>query len=337
MLTYTCNNFILLHKTIAIQMSDEYCVEVRNALTSSVQKNLSDAVLLSGGLDSSIITGIASKFVDLTGITITYKDAPDVAYAKIIAEKHSVTHLIKHLAEEEVSDAIENVIRIMETFDPMEIRNTSVIYVSLKEIKNNGFDSVMTGDGGDELFAGYNYMRRMDMSNLESELQRLWKTMRFSAIAIGDELGITVKTPYLDQEFIELAKRIPLNLKIMEQDGVKWGKWILRHCFEDYVTREVAWRAKMPLEEGAGISAFARRFDSSVMDDYFAERVKYYASHDSVRIRDKEHLYYYTIYRKFFDMPKSNECESRCPDCKGYVEKDSRFCRTCGSFPIKPI
>lgn len=318
-------------------MLEGRCIELRAALEASVQRNLCNAVLLSGGLDSSIIASIAAKLINLTGITVAYENAPDLIYARIIAEKYSIRHLIKHLTAQEADDAIENVIRIMKTFDPMEIRNTSVLYASLQELKHNGFDSVMTGDGGDELFVGYNYMMRLDAEKLESELQKLWNAMHFSSIAIGRELGISVKTPYLDKEFLEFSKRIPGEVKIRRQSGTSYGKWILRSCFEDSVTKDVAWRKKMPLEEGAGLDVFAKRFNSTLSDGDFAEKIKYYSSHDSVRIRDKEHLHYYTIYRKFFDAPKGRKCEYRCPDCMGCVNNDSRFCKTCGAFPIKPI
>ncbi|MEE8132005.1 MAG: asparagine synthase-related protein [Nitrososphaerales archaeon] len=313
------------------------CVELRDALTRSVQRNLSNAMLLSGGLDSSIIASIATKFTNLTGITTVYENAPDLMYANIIAEKYPIRHLVKHLTMEDTNNVIENVVRIMKSFDPMEIRNTSVIYSSLKELKDNGFNSIMTGDGGDELFVGYIYMLKLEVGKLESELKKLWHTMNFSSIIVGKELVINVKTPYLDKEFLEFAKRIPIKFKIREQDGTKVGKWILRGCFEDCVTKDVAWRKKMPLEVGAGINVFAEHFNSTISDGYYLEKIKYYASHDLVRIRDKEHLYYYKIYRQFFDAPKSEEGESRCPSCIGCVRGNSRFCRTCGAFPITPI
>jgi len=320
-----------------VSVSDSKCAELRDALTASVQRNLSSAVLLSGGLDSSILASIVSKFIDLTGITVTYNNAPDLRYAQIIAEKYSIKHLIKHLTIADIEDAIENVIRIMRSFDPMEVRNTMVVYSSMNTLKQNGFNSVMTGDGGDELFVGYNYLLRLEEYKLEDELNKLWAIMHFSSAAIGRELGINVKSPYLDREFIEFAKKIPISLKVREHNGARWGKWILRSCFQDEITMEIAWRPKMPLEQGAGTSVLTQRFNSSVSDDDFNDKVKRYTQQDSVKIRDKEHLQYYEVYRKFFDAPKESNCEARCPDCQGCVRKDSRFCNTCGAFPIKPI
>lgn len=318
-------------------MSDNRCAELRDALAASVQRNLSGAVLLSGGLDSSILASIGSKFVDLAGITVTYNNAPDLMYARIIAEKYQIKHLIRHLAIADMEDAIENVIRIMQSFDPMEVRNTIVVYSSINVLKQNGFNSVMTGDGGDELFVGYNYLLRLEGDRLEDELNKLWTIMHFSSTVIGKELGVSVKSPYLDSKFIEFAEKIPISFKVREQNGARWGKWILRICFQDEITMDVAWRPKMPLEQGAGTSALTQHFNSSVGKDDFNSKVKRYAQQDSVKIRDKEHLHYYEVYRKFFNAPKENNCEARCPNCQGCVRKDSRFCRTCGAFQIVPL
>jgi len=318
-------------------MSDNICCELRDALTASVKRNLSNAVLLSGGLDSSILASIASKFVKLTGITVTYNNAPDLQFAKTIAEKHSIKHLIKHLTTHDLEDAVKKVIMIMHSFDPMEVRNTAVLYSSISTLKQNGFTSVMTGDGGDELFAGYNYLLRLDEKKLNDELNRLWKIMHFSSTVIGQELGVSVKCPYLDREFIEVAKLIPVSLKVREQNGTRLGKWILRACFQDGITTDIAWRTKMPLEQGSGTSVLTQHFNSSTSDDNFNSKVKHYAQHDSVKVRNKEHLHYYEVYKEFFDPPKESDCEFRCPDCHGCVKKDSRFCNTCGAFPIKPI
>jgi len=320
-------------------MDNDKCIELREALTASIQRNLSDAVLLSGGLDSSIIASVASKFVDLTGITVTYNSAPDLRFAKIIADKYSIKHMIKHLTIQELENAVENVIMIMHSFDPMEIRNTAVLYSSIHMLKQNGFGSVMTGDGGDELFAGYNYLLRLDEKKLDDELNRLWKIMHFSSTVMGQELGVNVKCPYLDREFIEVAKKIPVSLKVREQNGTRCGKWILRLCFQDEITTEIAWRTKMPLEQGSGTSSLTQHLNSSISDDEFSRKVKHYAQRDTVKIRDKEHLHYYEVYSKFFDAPKNDndECETRCPDCQACVKKDARFCNTCGAFPIKPI
>jgi len=316
---------------------DSKCIELRDALEASIKRNLSSAVLLSGGLDSSILASIASKFIDLTGITVAYNDAPDLKYANIVAENHSIKHLIKHLTIEDIDDAMENVIRVMRSFDPMEVRNTIVVYSSIKALRENGFDSAMTGDGGDELFIGYNYLLKLEGDRLEDELNKLWTIMHFSSTVIGEELGVSIRSPYLDSEFIEFAKKIPISLKVKEQNGTRWGKWILRLCFQDEITKEIAWRSKMPLQQGAGTSALTQYFSSSVSDDDFNNKIKRYRQQDFVKIRDKEHLHYYEVYRKFFDAPRESYCEARCPDCQGCVGKDARFCRTCGTFPIKPL
>lgn len=317
-------------------MQDSFCDEIRQALRHSIERNRCEAILLSGGIDSSVLASTASKFLDLTGITVTHDNSPDLRYAKIIAEKCSIKHLVKNLTLEDMDDAVENVIRMMRSFDPMEVRNTVVLYSSIAALRQNGFGSVMTGDGGDELFVGYNYLLRLEDERLEQELKKLWSIMHFSSATIGRELGVAVKMPYLDREFLELAKKIPVSLKVREHGGKRWGKWILRSCFQEEITKEIAWRTKMPLEQGAGTSLLTERFNSCMSDDEFKSRIKRYALQDRVRIRDKEQMRYYEIYRRFFGPPKEADCEARCPECQGCVREDARFCNTCGAFPVRP-
>ncbi len=317
-------------------MQQSICAEIREVLHRSVERNRCDAMLLSGGIDSSVLASIASKLFDLTGITVTYNDSPDLRYAKLVAERFSIKHMIKDLTLQEVDDAVENVVRIMRSFDPMEVRNTAVIYSSISALRQGGFSSVMTGDGGDELFLGYNYLLKLEGERLEQEIRHLWDVMHFSSARIGAELGIDVRMPYLDPEFMELAKRIPNSLKIKEQDGRRRGKWILRSCFQDDITEEIAWRTKMPLEQGAGTNILTQRFSSGTGDDEFRTKTKLYAERDSVRIRDKEQMRYYEIYRRFFGPPAETECGARCPECQGCMRPDARFCTTCGAFPVSP-
>lgn len=308
------------------------CDELRSTLKASMERNRCDAMLLSGGLDSGIIASMSSG---ITAITISYGDAPDLRYARIIAERYGMKHLVKRLSMTELEDAVENIVRIMRSFDPMEVRNSTVLYASLSELRNHGFRNAMTGDGGDELFAGYNYLLKIDGDKLEQELQRLWGVMHFSSITIGRELGIEVKSPYLDREFVEFAKQVHASLKVREQDGRRWGKWILRSCFQDDVTPEIAWRTKMPLQEGAGTDALTAHFEKGISGDEFNAKARHYAE-ESVRIRGKEHLRYYEVYRRFFAPPREASCEYRCPECQGCVTGEARFCNTCGGYPIRP-
>ena len=138
-------------------MQDD-CLQLTKLLTQSVERNRTDALLLSGGLDSSIL---ASILYPAYSVTAGFgNDAPDLAYARQIARKYSNRHVEVIFAQEKMLGMVEQVIQVFQTFDPIEIRNSCVALAGIKQAKNDGYSKIMTGDGGDELFAGYNYLAR---------------------------------------------------------------------------------------------------------------------------------------------------------------------------------
>ena len=122
-------------------------------------------------------------------------------------------------------------IKAVRSFDPA-LPNDLAIYVAIKEAKNLGIESVMTGDGADELFAGYSYMHELSHKELNRYIINLSKTMYFSSNKLGDFLGVKIKHPYLDKEIVEFALDISPDLKVKEIKGRKYGKWILRKAYE---------------------------------------------------------------------------------------------------------
>ena len=315
-------------------MSKQSCKELKSLLKASVDRNYADALLLSGGLDSSILACVLKPSLSLT-ISLG-QNAPDVEYAKIVAGMYTKRHKLIKLSYKSLLEVIEKVIRIFKTFDPMEIRNSSVLLSGISAAQDHGIRKLMTGDGGDELFAGYNYLKRyyMDVSSLDYQLHKLWDSMHFSSLIIGNAIGVKIKTPFLDKEFLTYAKSIDTSEKIGEYSGQRWGKFILRRCYESELGKQIAWRSKLAQEQGAGITNI-KGFISKNMDDRAFHLGTRQALSDGVRIRDKEHLYYYIIFRKFFSAPKNELCPyRRCPECNGCFNSNTQFCRICGAFPV---
>ena len=308
------------------------CKELRLLLQNAID---CDTILL-GGLDSSILAVLGMDKIKYA-ITIAYNDAPDLEYAKLVAEKCKFKHIIRYINDEELLDYTREIVRIMHIFDPMEIRNSIVLYASMLEAKSNGMNCIITGDGSDELFAGYNYMLRFDYERLEQELNRLLSIMHFSSLNIGEELGIRVSMPYLTNEVISIARSIPIDLKVREHNNIRYGKWILRDCFKDLLGEKIAFRKKMAMEEGSGLDK-VRIFDEIMDDDEYSIGVED-AKEEGVVIRSKEHLYYYKIFREEHGIPKMlfKRCNFRCPDCLSYIDIKARYCRVCGAFPVKPM
>ena len=307
------------------------------ALEESVRRNLTDGLLLSGGLDTAILAYLASKWVKPSCITVALSNAPapDVDYAKLVASRLELKHYIYYFGGEELDENIRAVIRIMKSFDPMEIRNDVAIYVALKEGRDRGMSIIMTGDGCDELFGGYSFLFVLTKEQLDVALRKLWTNMRFSSTYLARELGVEVRLPFLDPQFKALATDLDVGLKVKSERGQVWGKWILRKAFENIIPQEIAWRVKAPIEVGTGTTILPSLFDSRISDLEFSQKKTRYLNQDRVVIRSKEHLFYYEIYRGMIGVPYMSANKARtCPDCGSNVEEGTSFCRTCGAYPI---
>lgn len=310
---------------------------VVQALEQSVSRNIGDGLLLSGGLDTAIIAYLAIKWVKPECVTVALRGAPapDIYYAELVASRLQLKHYVHYFGDEELEEGIRAAVRIIKSFDPMEIRNSAAIYVALKTAKSQGISAVMTGDACDELFGGYSFLFGLTRQQLDTALKKLWHNMRFSSIPLGENLGIEVKLPYLDPQFKAFAMNLDVGLKIQAEGNQMWGKWVLRQAFEKLVPQELLWRTKAPIEVGTGTTMLPSIFESRIPDSEFNEKKTRYLNEDRVAIRSKEHLYYYETYRGILGIPYSSDTGlRRCPDCGAQVDDGASFCRTCGAYPI---
>ena len=304
---------------------------LRENLKEIVQKYSDSSLLLSGGLDSSILACLMKpKFSIVTSLGT---DSMDIQYARRIARKYSENHIECVVDFDDIIMTVPYIVKTFKTFDPLEIRNSAVIYLGLKTSRDQGFMSVVTGDGADELFAGYNYMQRFfsNLEKLQSILEDLWTIMKFSSRKIGESLGVVVNTPYLEKQFYSLATSIGIDEKVGEHENKKWGKFILRKTFEDEMGSTV-WRNKMALEQGSGFEKISVKFHDLIDDEEFNNESKRVLI-DGVKLKNKEHLYYYRIYESFFGSPVKEPCETkRCSFCSSCLTYP-KYCYTCGAFP----
>ena len=323
-----------------IKFSVSSNIEINNlvqALQASVKRNLAEGLLLSGGLDTSIVAALASKEHKLHCITVALKGAPapDIEYARKVAALFNLPHHIHYFGEDEIEEGIQNSIKILDSFDPMEIRNSAACYIGLTAAKTHGLSSVMTGDGGDELFAGYSFLFNLSKEQLDANLVKMWADMSFSSIPLARSLGIEARLPFLDPEIKKLAMNMDSSLKIGQKDGRFWGKWILRQAFEKLLSPELVWREKAPLEVGTGTTTLPAFYDSKISDSEFTKKKTIYQQEDRVNIRSKEHLYYYEIYRNLVGIPFLTAGNGRkCPECSASVKDSTTYCRVCGAYPI---
>ena len=304
------------------------------ALQNAVRECESDWIALSGGLDSSILAQLR-KDQNPQAITIITKDflGTDLTFAQIIAKHTGLTLSLMQVTMEEVLDSINETIKILNNFNDIEIRNSIVPYLYLSSLKKKGVDSVITGDGADEIFAGYNFLLKKSNDKLDQELERIKKIMHFPSKDIAKSLNMKVESPFLNEDVIKFSDSIPISRKINLKEDKKYGKWILRETFEKDLPKNIVWREKSPMQDGSGTNNLTGLFDTIITDEIFSQKKTKILEEDGVYIRTKESLHYYECFKKSSSVKKSNS-DRKCPDCNYEINLNSRFCRMCGKFPI---
>ena len=314
-----------------MKTEEEQCMRI---LTNAVNECKSDWIALSGGLDSSILAHLRKDQKPQT-MTIITKDflGTDLTFAQIIAKHLGLNLSLIQVSMEEVLDSINETIKILGNYNDIEIRNSIVPYIYLTTLKKKGVDSVITGDGADEVFAGYNFLLKKSDEEIGEELKRIKKIMHFPSKDIARSLNMKVETPFLNEELVKFSDDIEISKKINVKDGEKFGKWILRETFEKYLPNNITWREKSPMQDGSGTNNLTGLFNTIITDDIFTQKKTRILEEDGVYIRTKESLHYYECFRKTNSVKKSDS-DNRCPDCNYEIAPNSRFCRMCGKFPI---
>ncbi len=305
-------------------------LKLRELLENKVKKSISegcDGILLSAGLDTSILSYVAAKNTKIKAFTLKFRNAPDAEYAKRLCKILGTEHYVLNIDEENLTKNLRETIKILGIFDPMEIRNSVAIYTLLKFSKDY-VKGVMTGDGADELFFGYDFLIKMKKEERENYAKNMWRNMHFSSNDFGRFFGMKIFSPYLSDEVKNYAMSIGDEMKIKK--GV--GKWILRKAYLNLLPNEFVWRKKTPIEYGSGTTMLTNIFDNKIKDADFEQTKLKYEKEDKVIIRDKEHLCYYEIFKEIFgNVKKAKESEIRCKGCGAMIEHKNLFCRICGT------
>ncbi|MBO4735346.1 MAG: asparagine synthase B, partial [Paludibacteraceae bacterium] len=251
--------------------------ELRNALENAVKRQLMTdvpyGVLLSGGLDSSIVSAVAKKFASqrvesgdklgawwpqLHSFAVGLKGAPDLLAAKKVADHIGTVHHEINFTVQEGLDAVRDVIYHIETYDVTTVRASTPMYLLARVIKSMGIKMVLSGEGADEIFGGYLYFHKApNAEELHKEtVRKLSKLHMYDCLRANKSLsawGVEGRVPFLDKEFMDVAMRLNPKDKLSGTVG-KIEKWILRKAFEDYLPEEVAWRQKEQFSDGVGYS-----------------------------------------------------------------------------------
>ncbi len=312
--------------------------QLRTLVVGQVLASSADGILFSGGLDTSVLAAISASYGRrLHAVMVSVREGTglDEPFARLMAERLGLNLEILRPTLRELVDRMPELIRLLRTFDPMELRNSVVPYVAIEAASKRGVSAVLTGDAADELFAGYSFMFNMSAEQLPPYIRHLNETMHFTSEIIGRNLGVGVDSPYDSPAIREFALSLGHEDLVGNYQGQRFGKKILREAFRSLLPSEIAWRLKTPIEYGSGSTALKQLAEQSVTDTEFERESESAATHDFVRLRDKEHFFYYRIYRALLPAPRQQAGGAkRCSSCGGAVERDDqKYCRVCGAYP----
>ncbi len=233
---------------------------LQEAIERHVPSNGPYGVLLSGGLDSSIVAALATRFnPNLTAYTVSMPGAVDEIAASELAKELKIHHTVLHVSRDEVVAALPMVIRHLESFNPVMVRNAVPLYLLAQKARND-VKVLLSGDGADELFAGYDYLsslpQRFWPEAIESGFNNLHRTELQRVDRMTMAHGVELRVPFLDTRLVETAINLPISEKIRRVKGRQISKWVLRQAVADLLPPEICWRDKVPFAEGSGVGEF---------------------------------------------------------------------------------
>ena len=295
---------------------------LKQALEDAVYRQLmSDVpygVLLSGGLDSSIISAITKKFAakrveshneesawypQLHSFAVGLEGSPDLKAAKIAADHIGTIHHEIHFTVQEGLDALSDVIYYLETYDVTSIRASTPMYLMARAIKSMGIKMVLSGEGSDEIFGGYLYFHKAPNAKEfhEENVRKLSKLYLYDNLRANKSMaawGIEARVPFLDKEFLDVAMRLNPEDKMIKNGKIE--KWILRDIFQDYLPKEIAWRQKEQFSDGVGyswIDSLKEMVDKKISNEELIHSASRFPINPPLT---KEEYYYRSLFEEHF-------------------------------------
>lgn len=296
---------------------DQLRESLENAVKRQLMSDVPYGVLLSGGLDSSVISAIAAKLsLPLHSFAIGLKGSPDLAAARKVSEHIATTHHEVEYTVQEGLDAIRDVIYHIETYDVTTVRASTPMYLISRYIKSLGIKMVLSGEGADEIFGGYLYFHKAPNAEEfhKETVRKLSKLHQYDCLRANKSLaswGVEGRVPFLDKEFLDVAMR--LNPKDKMADNGKIEKYIIRKAFEDYLPHEVVWRQKEQFSDGVGynwIDSLKEIANKTVTDLQMDNVTSRFPLHPPL---SKEEYLYRTIYSELFPSDSAAMCVPSVP------------------------
>ncbi len=285
---------------------------VRQRLEQAVVKRLMSDVpvgaFLSGGLDSSLIAAIMRQHVaELHTFSVGIEGSNDIVAARVVAQHIGSIHHEYLYSAAEVMDHLPKIIYALESFDQDLVRSAIPCYFCSR-LAADYVKVILTGEGADELFAGYGYYKRYtDMAQLHRELRRSVTALHNINLQRVDRLtmahSIEGRVPFLDTDLIAFAQTIAPELKLKVDDtGRRIEKWILRKACEDLLPPAIVWRNKEQFDEGSGTVDLLGPLIEAATASMDVER--YTADHQQDQLRSAEECYYHQLLSNVFTEPR---------------------------------
>ncbi len=300
------------------QAVEDIRISLMHAVKRQLMSDVPYGVLLSGGLDSSVISAIAKRYADKRiengGMTEAYwprlhsfavglKGAPDLAKARLVAEHIGTVHHEINYTIQEGLDAIRDVIYFIETYDVTTVRASTPMYLLARVIKSMGIKMVLSGEGADEIFGGYLYFHKAPSATEfhKETVRKLSKLYMYDCLRANKSLaawGVEGRVPFLDKEFLDVAMSIPPKYKMCPGKTIE--KKVVRDAFTDMLPEEIVWRQKEQFSDGVGyswIDTLKEVTASAVSDEQMAHAAERFPINPP---RNKEEYYYRSIFAEHF-------------------------------------
>ncbi len=308
---------------------------LREALEEAVHRQLmSDVpygVLLSGGLDSSIIAAVAAKFAPrrietddehpawwprLHSFAVGLKGSPDLAAAREVADHIGTVHHEINFTIQEGLDAIRDVIYHIETYDVTTVRASTPMYLLARVIKSMGVKMVLSGEGADEIFGGYLYFHKAPDARAfhEETVRKIKRLHLYDCLRANKALaawGVEGRVPFLDKDFMDVAMRLNPGDKRPKEGRME--KWVLRKAFEAYLPETIVWRQKEQFSDGVGYNWIdtLKEITDRVVSDEQLENARFRFPINPPKT--KEEYYYRSIFSEFFPSDSAAACVPSVP------------------------
>lgn len=290
-----------------LQDLDQAKGTLRRRLQRAIRRRLQGpeevGVMLSGGLDSSLCAAMAMEAREgepLPSFAMGMTGSDDLVQAQAVARDLGTRHFQREVQPQEIIAVLPTIIEDLESFDAAVVRGAVANHFAA-QLAREHVDAVITGEGADELFAGYHYLKHPRIrERLEKELQRIVRGGSRTTLQRLDRMSsrhqLMARLPFLDLDVVNFAWRVPSRWKLNPREEIE--KWILRHVAEAYLSPDIVWRTKAKFALGTGVGPFLAAYAADVISpaEYQREREPL----PGLILRDREELLYFRIFRDIF-------------------------------------